>query len=192
VATLFKSVLVVILGTLIGLSLTYFTLVRGFTFGTVKAGPWVGSPRAGSLEIDPYTRALLVRTGLIPLGAGEGVSLVAKTDSDNHALQGGCDTVLTGPMPPARYWTVSVFSPNGALIENADARYGFTSGEVLRNAGQPVEITFSSQAHPGNWLPVRADTAYVVVLRLYDSILSATAASLDASAMPKLIRGVCR
>jgi len=191
VATLLKSVLVVILGTLIGLSLTYAALVQGFTFGTVKAGPWVGSPRAGSLEIDPYTRALLVRTGLIPLGAGEGVSLVAKTDSEDHALSGRCDYRLTGPMPPARYWTVSVFAPDGTLVENADERYGFTSSEVLRDASHPVEIALSTQARPGNWLPVPA-ASFVVVLRLYDSILSATAASLDAATMPKLMRGTCR
>jgi len=192
VATLIKSVLVIIVGTLIGLSLTYATMVKGFTFGTVKAGPWVGSPRAGSLEIDPYTRAVLVHTGLIPLGAGEGVSFLARTDSQNRALNGRCDYVLTGPMPPARYWTVAVFTPDGSLLDTVNGRHGFTSGEVLRNAGQPVEIAFSSQARPGNWLPIAADGSFVIALRLYDSILSATAASLDASVMPDLVRGTCR
>jgi hypothetical protein len=192
VATLLKSLAVVVLGTLLGLAATYLTLERGFSFGAVKAGPWIGSPRAGSLNIDPYARALVARTGRIPLGAGEGVSFSARTDSDDKPLDPRCDYSLRGPMPPARAWTVAVFSPSGALIANPDKRYGFTSGEVLRAADAPLEITLASTARPGNWLPISATSPFIVSLWLYDSVLSATAVSLDATVMPKLVRGTCR
>jgi hypothetical protein len=192
VAILIKSCFVVVLGTLLGLALTFFTLERGFGFGAVRAGPWTGWPKTGSADIDPYARALLSRTGAIPLGTGEGISFLARADSDGAPLDPRCEYSLKGPMPPARFWTLSVFTPNGALIENAAKRYGFTSAEILRASDAPAEIILASTAHPGNWLPTSPTSPYVVVLRLYDSVLSATAASLDSSVMPKLVKGFCR
>ncbi len=191
-AILIKSCLVVVLGTLLGLALTFFSLERGFGFGAVRAGPWTGWPKTGSADIDPYARAILSRSGAIPLGTGEGISFLARTDSDGAPLNPRCDYSLKGPMPPARFWTLSVYTPNGALIENAAKRYGFTSAEILRGSDMPAEIILSSKVHPGNWLPTPQTTPYVIDLRLYDSVLSATAASLDGSVMPKLVKGLCR
>ncbi len=191
-AILIKSCFVVVLGTLLGLALTFFALERGFGFGAVRAGPWTAWPKAGSPDIDPYARALVARSGSIPLGTGEGITFTARDDSDGAPLTSFCDYIFTGPLPPARFWTVSVFSPDGALIENQAKRYGFTSAEVLRSIDNPVEISFSSIAHAGNWLPTSPNGSYVVVLRLYDSVLSATAASLDGAVMPKIVKGVCR
>ncbi len=191
-AILLKACFLVVLGTLLGFALTYSSLERGFSFGAVRAGPWTGWPKAGSPDIDPYARALLARTGSIPLGTGEGISFVARTDSSGARLDPACDYVLRGPMPPARYWTLSVFTPNGALIENPAKRYGFTSAEILRAADHPAEIILASAAQPGNWLPTATTSPYVVVLRLYDSVLSATAASLDSTTMPQLVRGLCK
>jgi hypothetical protein len=192
VAILIKSCFVVVLGTLLGLALTFVSLERGFGFGAVRAGPWTGWPKTGSADIDPYARAVLSRSGAIPLGTGEGISFIARADSDGAPLNPKCDYSLKGPMPPARFWTLSVFSPNGALIENPAKRYGFTSAEILRASDMPAEIVLASTAHAGNWLPTPSASSYVVVLRLYDSVLSATAASLDSSVMPKLVRGLCR
>jgi len=192
VAILIKSCFAVVLGTLLGLALTYLSLERGFSFDAVRAGPWTGWPKAGSADIDPYARALLARTGAIPLGTGEGISFVARADSDGAALDPRCDYLLKGPMPPARFWTVSVFLQSGDLIENPAKRYGFTSAEILRSDETPVEVALAATAHPGNWLPTASNLPFVVVLRLYDSVLSATAASLDGSVMPKLLRGTCR
>jgi hypothetical protein len=192
VAILIKSCFIVVLGTLLGLALTFVSLERGFGFGAVRAGPWTGWPKTGSADIDPYARAVLSRSGAIPLGTGEGISFIARADSDGAPLDPRCDYSLKGPMPPARFWTLSVFSPNGALIENPAKRYGFTSAEILRGADAPAEIILASTARAGNWLPTPPASSYVVVLRLYDSVLSATAASLDSSVMPKLVKGLCR
>jgi hypothetical protein len=192
VAILIKSCFAVVLGTLLGLALTFLSLEHGFGFGAVRAGPWTGWPKTGSADIDPYARAVLSRSGAIPLGTGEGISFTARTDSDGAPLNPKCDYTLKGPMPPARFWTLSVFSPTGELIENPAKRYGFTSAEILRGNEASAEIIFAPTAHPGNWLPTPPASPYVVVLRLYDSVLSATAASLDGSVMPKLVKGLCR
>jgi hypothetical protein len=192
VAFLIKACFVVILGTLLGLGLTFLSLERGFGFGAVRAGPWIAWPKAGSPDIDPYARALVARSGSIPLGTGEGIMFTARTDSDGTPLSPRCDYVLVGPMPPARYWTVSVFSPDGSLIENDAKRYGYNSAEILRAEDQPAQIILAPTVRPGNWLPVPASSSYIISLRLYDSVLSATAASLDGSSMPKIVRGACR
>jgi hypothetical protein len=191
-AILIKSCFVVVLGPLLGLALTFFALERGFGFGAVRAGPWTGWPKTGSADIDPYARAILSRSGAIPLGTGEGISFLARNDSDGLPLNPKCEYSLTGPIPPARFWTVSVFSPSGALIENPAKRYGFTSAEILRGTDMPAEIILAPAAHAGNWLPTPQASPYVVVLQLYDSVLSATAASIDSSVMPQVIKGLCQ
>jgi hypothetical protein len=192
VPILIKSCFVVVLGTLLGLALTFLSLERGFGFGAVRAGPWTGWPKAGSPEIDPYARALVARSGSIPLGTGEGVTFTARADSTGAPFDPNCVYTVRGPMPQARYWTLSVFSPTGALIENPAKRYGFTSAEILRESTSPPEIVLAATAQPGNWLPTSPASSYVVVLRLYDSVLSATAASLDGSVMPKIVKGACQ
>jgi len=192
VALLIKSCFALVLGTLLGLALTFLSLERGFSFGAVRAGPWTGSAKAGSPEIDPYARAFIARSGIIPLGTGEGVSFTARTDSGDAPLDPRCDYLFKGPVPPARFWTLSVFTPSGSLIENPAKRYGFTSSEILRASDRPVEINLAPTARPGNWLPTPLNTPYVVVLNLYDSVLSATSASIGNSAMPALIKGMCR
>ena len=41
----------------------------------ITLGPWQAWPNAGTEDVDPYSRARLARTGEIPLGSGEGLTL---------------------------------------------------------------------------------------------------------------------
>jgi hypothetical protein len=134
----------------------------------------------------------LARSGELPLGSAEGLNFVAHADSDGMLLTPSCDYVLKGPMPAARYWTLSLTSVTGLPIANRAERYGFTSAEVLRNFEGEFEIALAAQARPGNWLPTPSLENYVLALRLYDTALNVAAAALDAAAMPKIIRGHCK
>jgi len=191
VQNLLKALMAVALGASLGLAATYFSVAEGLGFGAVRAGPWIAWPKSGSNEADPYARAAVARTGEVPLGLAEGITFIATTDSRGAALSGRCAYLVGGEIPPARYWTLSVHSPNGLLLDNAAKRYSLTSAEIYRQMGEPFQIAVSRSAHAGNWLPISGDEKISLVLRLYDTSVSAATAALDKAAMPSIVRERC-
>ena len=77
-AQLLKMILTVVAGIALGLAATFFTVERGLGFGAVRAGPWTGWPKTGAKDADPYARAVLSRTGELPLGIAEGLTFIAR------------------------------------------------------------------------------------------------------------------
>ena len=186
-----KLVLAGTIGVLLGLLLTLAALtpnLRG-----VSAGPWHGSPREGAVDADAYALASIERAGTLPPGAAEGVSFTATRDGSGSPLSSSCSYKVGGAIPPARYWTLSVLTPDGFPIANPAGRYGFTSAEVLREGEAPPEITVSAEARGGNWLPVGGKAApFVLMLRLYDTGLSAAGAGVSGSSLPMIVKLECR
>jgi hypothetical protein len=180
-----------LIGIALGLAVTFITLERGFGFGAVQSGPWTAWPRVGASDIDPYARAVLSRTGEIPLAAAQGIAFYARYDDSGAALSGSCDYVISGAVPATRFWTLTLTDPNGRLVENAAHRYGFTSAEILRRGDNSFAIAVSAAARPGNWLPSDAGARFVMVLKLYDAIASASPAGLAGAATPRITRGRC-
>lgn len=189
--TLSKLLSAGVLGVLLGFFVTFVEVEHGSGFAAIKAGPWTGWPRNEAAEIDPYTRAILAFSRKISLSESEAMSFVAQGDSSGAAFDPSCDYIMKGETPPARYWTVTLLSPDGAPIANMTDRQGFTSSELLRASDGHFEITLSRHARPGNWLPLGRVSKFILVLRFYDSELSSPAATLDAAHMPVLVRDRC-
>jgi hypothetical protein len=185
-----KIIAVGLVGVTLGLLVTIFALDRdrrGFNIG-----PWRGAPHDGTPEIDPYGLASIARAGVLPPGAAEGVSFEAATDSSGAPLSPSCDYLIKAHTPAARYWSLSALTPAGFPIANPAERYVFTSADVLRDQNEPAAVIVSAQARPGNWLPVASGEAYVLMLRLYDSSLSAIGTAFDAGSMPTIEKTGCR
>lgn len=178
-------------GAALGLGATALTVSRGYGFDSVKAGPWRGLPQVPATGGDPYARAAISRSGQAPLGAAEGLAFAATLDSAGAKLVAACDYRITGAMPSARFWTVTVTDVDGRLIETPGRRAGFTSSEVLRDASGGFEIALAREARPGNWLPLAAPGRFTVMLRLYDSPHSLSAGALEAAEMPQILRERC-
>ncbi len=186
-----KGGVAALIGIALGLVVTFVTLERGFGFGAVQAGPWTAWPRVGSSEIDPYARAVLSRTGEIPLASAQGVAFYARADDAGAPLRGSCDYVISGAVPAARFWTLTLTDANGRLVENAAHRYAFTSAEVLRRGDNSFAIAVAPSVRPGNWLPTRSGQGFVLVLKLYDAIASASPSGLAGATTPSIQRGRC-
>jgi hypothetical protein len=191
VRNLIKSLICLALGAWLGLTWTYFSVAEGLGFGAVQAGPWTAWPKSGSSEADPYARAVVSRTGEVPLGQAEGISFLASQDDRGEALNGRCSYVISGSVPPARYWTLTVLSPSGRLVDNIAKRYGVTSAEIYRRFDGQFEIFVSRAVHAGNWLPSGAVDRFVLMFRLYDTSISAAAAGLEKTSMPQIARERC-
>jgi hypothetical protein len=192
VATFIKTCLAIICGLALGLFATWWSLENNIAFGEVRAGSWVGLANAGTRDADPYARALLAKRGETPIGITEGLSFLARMDQDGQGLQPACDYSVKGNMPPARYWTLTALDLNGHVLPVTSERYGFTSAEILRRSDGTFDINLSTQARAGNWLQIAPDRPFQLMLRLYDTSLSASAFSITAPNMPRIERGHCR
>jgi hypothetical protein len=187
----FLKVLVVIaLGMVLGLSATRASIDKGFLFGAVRDGPWTAWTTVGSNTIDPYARAVVVSSGLLPLGTDEGLAFYATADSNGRPLDGACDYTVEGNDPPARFWTLGLFDRRGTPVANAADRYALSSQDVLRRDDTRVMVAVSPSARPGNWLPAPPKGRFTLMLSLYES--NSGIASAAEAALPVIRRGACR
>jgi len=127
----------------------------------------------------------------LPIGSGDGVAFFASTDDTGRSLDGRCVVTLTGITPAARFWTLTLYDPDGRLVPNAANRYGFTSQEIARQADGNFEIVVAPRARPGNWLPTGGIDRYVVVLRLYDTPVGVATRTAKDAPMPAVTAGGC-
>jgi hypothetical protein len=191
VRLLFGTVFALAIAAAIGLGATWIALTRGTAYGGVTIGAWTAWPKNGTPGIDPYARAMVARTGELPVGSGDGVAFYARTDDAGQPLDGRCDVLLSGITPQARFWTLTLYDPEGRLVANSVQRQGFTSQEIIRRADGSFDVTVGPRARPGNWLPTGGVEKYVLALRLYDTPIGmATRTGRDAP-MPSIVKRAC-
>lgn len=181
------SVIVIGLGS--GIGSAYWVIRDGALFNTMRIGPWTAYPDASGIEADPYTRAHQINRRMLPVTGFDSIDFETKTDSQGAALDGRCHYRLTGPMPPARFWTLAVTRPDGRPIANPAGRHAFASPELLRAEDGRAEIVLSSSARPGNWLPI-APGPLALVLTLYDTTIGSGVGD-DMVLLPDIRREGC-
>jgi hypothetical protein len=168
--------------------MTWLALKRGTTFGAVAIGAWTAFPKSGTRDVDPYARAAIARSGELPVGSGDGVAFFARTDDDGRSLDGRCDVRISGTTPQARFWTLTLYDPQGRLIGNAIDRQGFTSQEIVRTADGSFDIVVAPRTRAGNWLPTNGVDSYMLVLRLYDSPVGVATRAAREAPMPSVVQ----
>lgn len=180
----------VVIAVAVGVSGAWLAVERGRLFGAVNVGDWTAWPREGSTDADPYSLAMLARTGEVPLGAGEGLSFTAENDADGAPLSGRCTYAVAGETPAARMWTLTAYDSRGRLMVNVARRPGFHSREIVRNADGTFVIRVASSVQSGNWLPIAPVDTFRLVLRLYDTPLT-TGSQIADLVMPAIRKVSC-
>jgi len=174
-----------------GLGATWFAVTHAAAFGPIRVGAWTAWPKTGTPDIDPYARATMARNGDLPVASGDGIAFFARGDDAGRALDGRCDIVLEGITPAARFWTLTLYDPDGRLIVNAADRYAFTSEEITRQADGHFVIAIAPRARAGNWLPTGGADHIMLVLRLYDTPVGATTRIGRETSMPSIVESGC-
>ncbi len=190
-ANFLRSFFAAAIGIALGLLATWMSVERGYGFGAVNAGPWTAWPKTGSSDADPYARAVMARTGEVPLGVAEGLSFIARTDDTGRILDGRCEYSIRSPVPNARFWTLTPMTSSGGRAAPEGTRAGFTSSEIVYGPEGRFVIQLSEQVRPGNWLPLRTAGNFILMLRLYDTQLASTTSGIDKSWVPAIVRGAC-
>jgi hypothetical protein len=178
------------LALLAGLGSLYWAVSGDYPLGKVRAGPWTAVPRAGSRDADPYARAIMARSGVIPLAAGEGLSLSASDDDAGRPLDARCAYRVRSVVPAARFWTLTLYDADGRPAASELNRNSFTSAEVMRDAEGGFTIVIGPEAMAGNWLQMPARGRVNLTLRLYDTPVAAGPAP-DRRSVPAIERLEC-
>ncbi len=180
-----------VIATVVGVGATFLAVNGSLPFGTQSIDVWTTNLRAGTPHADPYSAAIYARTGHIPLTSGEGLGLIAKEDSSGEKLDPNCNYSIQGTTPPSRLWTLTATDKEYRLIPTNAHRSWLASNRLLRRPHGDFEITASSSAQSGNWLPFsKQSDGLIFILRLYDTPL-ATGSDLAKVDMPSIIRGSC-
>lgn len=180
-----------LLAGVVGVGATWMTTTRGTEIGALTIGPWTARPRTGTADVDPYSRATIVRNGELPIGTGDGVAFTATADDRKQPLDGRCDVVVSGVTPPARFWTLTLYDRKGHLVANSLQRYGFTSQEIVRQSDGSFEIRIASRSRAGNWLPTGGIERYALMLRLYDTPVGVATRTQRDAPMPTITTVGC-
>ena len=182
---LFELVIAMAVALGVGLGSAWYIVGDGWLLRTDVFNEWAAWPMSGSPDADPYSRAILARTGQVPLASGEGMAFVASTDMSGKPIRGGCDYVVVGATPAVRLWTLTLMDGKGDLPANAANRQYLRSDRILRSGNGEVRIALSPQARPGNWLPLPGTGTYSLVLRLYDTPASLLT-DIRGGALPRI------
>ncbi len=188
---MFHLVLMLAIALVLGFGLSWYALTDGKLFGTVEIGPWTAWRDVGRPAPDPYTRAFIVRSGGLELGAGEGLQFVANTDDSGRPLSRDCTYLVSGRTPTAKFWTLVAVAPDtGALLARPDGPPAMVSTRLARRADGGIQIHVGKQLRPLNWYELTGTGPYSLMLTLYDSS-SPTGATPGSFELPTIQRERC-
>lgn len=182
--------LTAVVALLVGLGGTWYALTAKRGIETVDIGPWRAIIEVTPRGTNPYVRALLARTGEMPMLATEAIVFIARTDSNGRPLRAACRYRLEGGWIDTRRWTLTVTDAEGLPLPETVAPRAVNSVGVLRDGEGRFVVTLAARARPGNWLSVEGGDRIALALRLYDSPLYVNG-GLREAALPRIVAGEC-
>jgi hypothetical protein len=166
----------------------------GLGAGDVVNGPWHTAKTYGTAAADPLTRARVALGGLLALPAKEAMYFTARTDSKGRPLEGRCRYTVNGGEFEARWWSLTLYNPQGYLVANSANIYSVGSSAVLMNESKPltwfIEIAPNGPHNTSNFIPSGGSKTFDLTLRVYHPI-GALFARPDKVALPTITREGC-
>ncbi len=163
------------IGALVGGGATWWALPRFASAFQQHYGPWSYSPLAGSEAADPYTRALVARTGLLALSARETIYFQLNEDEHGRPLDESCVYELSGGRLPARWWSLTIYAPDNYLPRSGDHAFSVDATRVNVDANGDWSTRVSVvRGDATDWISSRAaQHGFTISLRLYQPLQEA-------------------
>ncbi|MGE3066531.1 MAG: DUF1214 domain-containing protein [Hyphomicrobiaceae bacterium] len=174
-----------------GLLSAAYMIDAGSFLSTRQTGPWQTWAIAGRIDADPYTRAHMIRAGLMPVTPLQATTWRATRDSSGRQLHSACEYLIVTKQFDAEWWDLAVFDSAGRPIANAADRHAFNSGTVMREPDGSAIITLARDARPGNWLPTAGGGAVTLMLTIQDPSYGAALDSGRVKPLPEITRVAC-
>ncbi len=189
--TFFKWLGIVLAGLAVGAGVAIWQIRSSGMGADITIGPWVTGRDIGTENTDLQTRAVVALRGLLALPKEEARYFTTRTDSAGEPLSGKCSyTVAGGPME-ARWWSITLYDPEGWLIVNRWNRHSVGSAAVTPDASGNWTFTVSPGEQEGNWIPTATDGEFDLTLRTYRP-RGGLASDPGSARLPTITRGECR
>ncbi|MCD2175545.1 DUF1214 domain-containing protein [Rhizobium sp. C4] len=175
----------------VGILITKSAISRSSGFSALTLGSWQAYPKAQTSEADPYARNHRAKASGLLLGSAEGLVFYADNDDAGEALTGGCTYRLSGKVPQARFWTLTVTDPaNNPLTSRPGLPSALNAQSVLYGNDGTLTVSVSQNPQPGNWLSVPPIGHYRLAFTLFDTPVAGSSGLIDQS-MPLIVREGC-
>ena len=158
-----------LLAILTGLGIAFYRVTSIQTSPAfAQYGSWRGS-RDLPLNRDDLVTTQVTLFALFALPSNEAIYLFASQDVEGELLTGKSDYILEGNIHniKATYWSITAYGKDQYLIPNATDRYSFNANNLSVDSMGNYKISISANQKSGNWLPVKKDSPFRLVLRLY-------------------------
>lgn len=163
---LFKYVAIIVLGLLLGGGVGIWH-IRSGGFGDTPIGPWLYSKLAGSVAADDQTRSVIALYGLLALPRSEALYFTAKSDSAGRPLDGRCHYRIDGAPLAARWWSITLYNPEGYLIPNRWHRHSIGSLAAQSDAAGRWQVHIAPEPRDTTTLPTATRGGFDITLRAY-------------------------
>jgi len=158
----------VIAGVALGLASAWAALQFGGATFTEQYGRWHYTRAAGSTAADPYTRAIIARSGLLALSAREAVYFSLYEDEQGRPLSESCVYEINGRPLDARWWSLTLYADDNYLAQNTDSAHSVDASRAGNEAPWKIRIS-PVRGDAQYWLSSReARRGFVVMLRVYN------------------------
>ncbi len=154
-------------GITIGVVSAWYMIEKGSPLTTTYSGSWRLWTQNGTVGADPYTLAHMSREGRLPITSSSALYFTATTDSEGEEIAADCDYALAGKPLDTDWWSLALYTRNGASIKNTSGQSSINSGALLRANNGNYKISLAQTAQPGNWIEISGDKQLVLMLRLY-------------------------
>lgn len=162
----FKFLAIILAGLLIGGGAGVWH-IRSGGFGDTPIGPWLYSRLAGSTAADDTTRSVIALYGLLALPRAEALYFTAKSDSAGRPLDGRCHYRIDGAPLSARWWSITLYNPDGYLIPNQWHRHSIGSLRAATGADGRWQAHIAPSPADDVTIPTATRGAFDITLRAY-------------------------
>lgn len=159
------------------------------SFAQARGGIWRTSLGVGSIEANPYIRAVVARRGLLGLSAKETIYYNTSIDADGRTLREACDYEISGGPLPARWWSITLYVHDDFLAVNADNAPSIDATTIVTaRSGAWTGRMGRERAGAANWMSSKAAGDMALNIRMYnpDPTVMASPLEIDLPVIKRL------
>jgi len=165
--------------------------VRAGALGSADAiGAWTTGRDFGTAGASGYTRAVVALRGLLALPATEARYYNASIDDGGRPLDGKCRYRVDGVGLPTRWWSLTLYDPEGYLVANPPGIYSVGSAGLPAAEQARWTVMLAPDPQPAHWLPTGGAGHFELTMRAYLPD-DGGKANLTRAQLPTITREAC-
>jgi hypothetical protein len=164
-----RTLLILIVSLLLGIGIGVYRIASIRSSPAFKTyGSWRGTTDLPLNKDDLVTTQVTI-FALFALPSQEAVYLFATDDKEGKPLYGGNRYSIEGNLHDikAEYWSITAYGSDQYLIPNDINRYSFNRDNLHADSAGNYTIHLSADKSEGDWLPIKREGKFRLVLRIY-------------------------